>query len=618
MLKNILLITLGNSPMIVPEAVLGYGVKFDEVHVFTTDNDKLHNNAIVLQEMFLTNFPSIAFSITGLKGIPIPNTTETQQLFEEALFQWYLEKSKTNTPYACITGGIKTIPATMQQAARYFGALDIFHVLSDLPPKDNPTDFNSANQIVLEGKVKFVSMGSEPGWESLRNCTSFLKFSNSSKDADIDCLYWKMQSETKELSRNIQHIMQSVKTAAIGKEEFSVPFSLLRLLPPEILDWLQQPLNGDDDANWVNALPKTDLHCHLGGFATHPPLLNEVISCASDPISLKIKEIPNVPAGWPLPNDIITLPDYMRLGDANGSTLLKDAGCLKKQIELLYAHFLEQNIRYAEVRCSPDNYTSPNRSAWDVLQDIQNCFQHLMDQTFITIPENACHVNLLIIATRKTEGDLSSISRHLALAITAAQFDTEKKSKCQVVGVDLAGYENKDTRPAYFANDFIGVHRSGLAVTAHAGENDDAESIWQAVHQLHARRIGHALQLYEAKDLIRTMSERKIGIEMCPYANYQIKGYMPMKEVSNKYPLLDYLISGLLVTVNTDNIGISAANLSDNFLHLAKLCPEITRLQVLLLIRNGLEVGFINPTIRQKFMTQFDQQIFNACIHKHN
>jgi adenosine deaminase len=63
-------------------------------------------------------------------------------------------------------------------------------------------------------------------------------------------------------------------------------------------------------------------------------------------------------------------------------------------------------------------------------------------------------------------------------------------------------------------------------ITAHAGENDDAEGIWQAVFKLHARRLGHALHLAQAPDLYRTVVERRIGVEMCPFANYQIRGFL--------------------------------------------------------------------------------------------
>src|SRR5690606_34186178 len=110
---------------------------------------------------------------------------------------------------------------------------------------------------------------------------------------------------------------------------------------------------------------------------------------------------------------------------------------------------------------------------------------------------------------------------------TAAQH-WEKLSQCRVVGVDLAGFENEETRAHYYRDEFTAAHRCGLAVTVHAGENDDAEAIWRAVYDLSARRLGHALELLSAPDLLRSIAERGVTVEMCPYANYQIKGYRPM------------------------------------------------------------------------------------------
>ena len=206
-------------------------------------------------------------------------------------------------------------------------------------------------------------------------------------------------------------------------------------------------------------------------------------------------------------------------------------------------------------------------------------------------------MNLIIIATRRQGGDYrTAIGRHLTLAATAAEHWAES-SGCRVVGVDLAGYEDITTRAHYFRDDFHAIHRLGLALTVHAGENDDAEGIWSAIFDLNARRVGHALSLGESKDLLRSVADRRIGIEMCPYANLQIKGFPLDAEVMGSpvaYPLLRYLEAGVCVTVNTDNIGISAASLTDNMLLLTRLCPGITRLHILELIRNGIDQSFLS------------------------
>lgn len=82
------------------------------------------------------------------------------------------------------------------------------------------------------------------------------------------------------------------------------------------------------------------------------------------------------------------------------------------------------------------------------------------------------------------------------------------------------------------------------------------------------------------------------------------------------YPLRMYLKEGLLVTVNTDNIGISAASLSENFQLLAKLCPGITRMEILKLIRNGIEAAFVTNNERQNLLSIFEVEVFNVLSQK--
>jgi adenosine deaminase len=284
----------------------------------------------------------------------------------------------------------------------------------------------------------------------------------------------------------------------------------------------------------------------------------------------------------------------MRLGDATGSALLRDPGCLAEHCRQLYEALVRDRVVYAEIRCSPANYADParGRSAWDVLADIRAAFQAAMAAA---PADRCCHVNLLLIATREEGGDRSRIARHLALAVTAAE---HWRTGCRVVGVDLAGFEHRQTRAALFATDFEPAHRVGLAVTVHAGENDDVEGIWQAVFKLSARRLGHALHLGRAPDLLRAVAERGVGVEMCPYANLQIKGYPLDGSPGEAYPLAEYLAAGVPVTVNTDNPGISAAALSDNLLLAARLCPGLRRLDLLRLQAHAAQVAFLSPAER--------------------
>lgn len=609
-MRNILLISIGSQAFILPEALAWPEVDFDEVHVLTTDqaiapwnknSDVMQNWKEVISFVLNTWKISITWSIT--KDLPLIQSGHDHNLWTETLYRWAASKYKEDhNLYYCLSGGTKTMPASFQQTAKLFGANELFHVLAHPAPKS----LNEVESYITEQKIEYVLMGEESGWDYL------LKFAQHHPNT----MYQKKSTSFSYLhppgiftvTDYVKESQSSVRQFVSGGENWDLPFSSLLLLPKSQFSWLQEPLE-EKDKSWLESLPKVDLHNHLGGFATYGESLRQVREAAENPDELPEIDHSVYPPdeNWPLPTTNIHLGDYMQAGDNSGSTLLYDPGCLKKHIELMYSHFIQDNIRYVEVRCSPNNYSKKTpRSAIEVLQSIIDTFNEQMEKN-----QYKCIVKVLIIVTRKHKGDLSDISKHLSLAITSYFSGADQNSqKCSVVGVDLAGYEFEDTRAEYFRHDFNSVHRCGLAVTAHAGENDDAEGIWQAVYHLHSRRIGHGLSLLEAPDLLRSIVERGIGIEMCPYANYQIVGFSPMQEKENSmYPLQEYLDRGVKVSVNTDNIGISQASLSDNFLLLHKLSPGITRLDILRLMKNSIEMSFCGKQLQKQLMDDINREL---------
>jgi len=567
---------------------------FEAVHVLTTSSPRVEGGLDQLLAFFQRH-PVGEFSLTRVAGFSELNDERDHARFEEVLYRWMLHVAPDpGSRFVCLAGGYKTISAAMQKAAAVLGAAEVFHVLCE--PRFGPAANREAQTLeeveeaCRTGAVRFVRLGPESGWPQLAEAR-----------AEHYPLHWVGDPPLRAAKADDQRLRQRVhdlverahRIAGAWDRLASLPFPSLATLSRAQLDWLDEPLDPTADADWVRGLPKVELHCHLGGFATHGEVLAQVRGAAEAPHELPPPGEPAFPPGWPLPSTPVGLQAYMRLGDATGSRLLRDPGCLAKQCELLYQALLADHVVYAEIRCSPANYATPRRSAWTVLEHIRAVFQRCME----TLPaERRCHVNLILIATRQEGGDRSRIARHLALAVTAAEHWSEG---CRVVGVDLAGFEHRETRAALFATDFEAAHRVGLAVTVHAGENDDVEGIWQAVFKLSARRLGHALHLAAAPDLLRAVSERGIGVEMCPYANVQIRGYPVDGAAGERYPLAHYLRAGVFVTVNTDNLGISAATLSDNLLLAARLCPGLRRRDLLQLEANAAEVAFLSPGERQ-------------------
>jgi adenosine deaminase len=105
----------------------------------------------------------------------------------------------------------------------------------------------------------------------------------------------------------------------------------------------------------------------------------------------------------------------------------------------------------------------------------------------------------------------------------------------QVVGFDLAGEEAGYPAGAHKAA-FELAHRNFLKRTVHAGEAYGPESIFQAITDLHADRIGHGTYLLEAAEIRDSeiedreryveklgnyIADRRITLEICLTSNLQ-------------------------------------------------------------------------------------------------
>jgi adenosine deaminase len=583
-----LLCTLGKSWAVVPEAfLLGNGeARYESVLVVTTDSDATRRSLNQVRTWFRDHCSDIEVRLLAIEHLSDLSTSEDHLKFEEGFYRAYFELLRERRAvHVCLAGGFKTMSAAAHEAAGLLGCENLFHLT--VPHGVSTENDEEIFAAISNDEIHLISLGSRMGWPTILELVSDAPHLPDGENPFL--------VDDFTLAHTIHNRMEAASRLAASEGELAVlPFPQIARWAPGERAWLNQPLDAAADKEWLMSMPKVDLHCHLGGFATHGDLLAMVRAASSRPDALPPVQQHIMPLEWPAavltsePND--RLRDYMNLGNNTGTNLLRDPGCLAEHCRLFYEHLRSQHVVYAEIRCSPANYASADRSPWTVLSEIKACFDACMRA------KPGCHVNLIIIATRREKGDFrTDIGRHLTLAVTAAEH-WRAACECRIVGVDLAGFEDINTRAHYFREEFKAAHRCGLALTVHAGENDDAEGIWSAVFDLNARRIGHALSLGESKDLLRAVADRRIGVEMCPYANLQIKGFpLDAEALGNPraYPLLRYMEAGIPVTINTDNIGISAASLTDNFLLLPRLCPGITRLQVLQLVRNGIDQSFL-------------------------
>lgn len=165
-----------------------------------------------------------------------------------------------------------------------------------------------------------------------------------------------------------------------------------------------------------------------------------------------------------------------------------------------------------------------------------------------------------------------------------------------LVALDLAGDEAN--WPGTLFTEQIGQARAaGLQITVHAGESAGPESIWQAIHELGATRIGHAVSAIHDPALLSYLASERIGVEVSLTSNVQTSTVPDYAS----HPLRRFVEGGILATLNTDDPGISNIDLPHEY-EVAAPAAGLTQAQIGQVQRNALEVAFLTDGEREAIL----------------
>ncbi|WP_081111780.1 adenosine deaminase [Bdellovibrio bacteriovorus] len=147
------------------------------------------------------------------------------------------------------------------------------------------------------------------------------------------------------------------------------------------------------------------------------------------------------------------------------------------------------------------------------------------------------------------------------LATKVVDFAIDHKDS--FIALDLADNEEGfDPKP--FGPLFQKAKKAGLHITIHSGETPQPQSaqwVKDSIEILGAERIGHGIQIINNKDVLNFVKDRKIPLEVCPISNYLTQSF-PTYE---SHPIKELINQGVLVTVNSDDPGVFATTLSDDY-----------------------------------------------------
>ncbi|MCX8956069.1 adenosine deaminase [Erwinia psidii] len=162
-----------------------------------------------------------------------------------------------------------------------------------------------------------------------------------------------------------------------------------------------------------------------------------------------------------------------------------------------------------------------------------------------------------------------------------------------ITALDLAGDE-LGFPGSQFISHFHRARDAGLRITVHAGEAAGPESIWQAIRELGAERIGHGVKAVEDPALMDFMAEHQIGLESCLTSNIQTSTVASLA----RHPLATFLNHGILATINTDDPAVQGIELAHEY-QVAAPAAGLSKAQIRTAQDNGLKIAFLSERERE-------------------
>lgn len=297
-----------------------------------------------------------------------------------------------------------------------------------------------------------------------------------------------------------------------------------------------------DLAAFIAGLPKAELHVHHVGSAS-PRVVAE--------LAARYEGSTPVPADPELLADYFTFTDFGHFIEVYLSVvdLIRDADDIWTLTYQVARDLAAQQVRYAEVTLTP--YSSvirgiPAQAYCEAVEDVRRRVETELD------------LQLRWCFDIPGEAGLPSADITLEVALTQCPDG--------LVSFGLGGPEAGVPREL-FASHFARARAAGLHSVPHAGESTGPESVWAAIQQLGAERIGHGIAAASDPRLMAYLAEHRIPLEVCPTSNLRTRSVPSLAE----HPLPVLVAAGVMVSINSDDPPMFSTTLNQEYQVAAEL-----------------------------------------------
>lgn len=343
----------------------------------------------------------------------------------------------------------------------------------------------------------------------------------------------------------------------------------------------------------ITRIPKTDLHLHLDG-------------------SIRLNTIAELGkrAGVQLPSytaegleELVfkekyqSLEEYLTTFGYSCAVMQEPEGLERIAYELAQDNQRE-GVRYIEIRFAPQLHIHGTMTMEDVLTSVnkglaraQRDFNQRAEVRDGSEPP--FYYGIIVCAMRSfnehfssyyadfitahTYSDMKSIRKMASFELAQGAVKIRDEQGIPIVGFDLAGAERGFPAKDHWRA-FQYAHEHFMSKTVHAGEAYGATSIFQAITELHADRIGHGYYLFDGdkiqddaipdkaryiEELCEYIAEHRITLEVCLTSNLQTN---PALERLEDHALKHMLASEMSITLCTDNRTVSKTSVTHEIL----------------------------------------------------
>ena len=148
---------------------------------------------------------------------------------------------------------------------------------------------------------------------------------------------------------------------------------------------------------------------------------------------------------------------------------------------------------------------------------------------------------------------------------------------------------------------FDEARAAGLHSVPHAGETTGPQTVWDAIHELGAERIGHGISSAGDPALMAHLAEHGITLEVCPTSNVRTRAVASLDE----HPLRTLAAAGVPVTVNSDDPPMFGTTLEQEYAVAARLL-DLDAAGVADLARAAVTASFLPAEGRAALLAEID------------